>query len=58
MAQKYTFAPHMNGDIVEPTETRGLECSVPWRRHVRIVKPKAGSHRKAGQIYIQRAEEY
>jgi hypothetical protein len=50
----YVFPNDLNGDTIR--ERPDMPCSVPWRRHVEIVKPRAGSHRKEGQIYIQTEE--
>lgn len=51
---EHIFEPTLNGDLISECD---IPTSVPWRRHVRIEQPRSTSHRRKGQIYLQRAKD-
>lgn len=53
---KYRFSEFLDRDVVIPRPD--LRVQLAYHRHVEIVKPAPGSHRREGQIYLQPGEAY
>lgn len=49
------FEATLNDDTIFGRPDLDTTRTPAGRRHVEIIHPKAGSHRRAGQIYLQNA---